>query len=490
MLFPLALPPGIVKLGTDYQGKNRYTGCNLVRFDEGAIKPHGGWRLKSTSAMTGVGRACIAWADDSAVTRAAIGTETNLYVMGRDGTIVDISPTDLVAGRAMAEAGGGYGAGLYGAGLYGTPREDASLVVDATMWSLDTYGQDLIACNADDGRILLWELDDGTPAAALSGAPTDCRAVVVTPERFIFALGAGGDPRHIAWANREDPTDWTPTDINNAGDDDLQTPGKLMLGKRGRDSTLILTDLDAWIATFIGGNAVYDIKPVSSGCGAISQGCAGAIDSQFVWMGANGFFTCNGGFVQPLPCDVQDYVFTDINRQQLSLVTCTVYPEYKEVLWRYPSSSSTEIDRYVVWNYVDNIWMVGELARLSGIAQGVFQYPLSVGTDGYVYEHEVGSDWGDLVPFLETGPYELGNGDRVATTSELIPDENTIGAITVTFKTRFYPQGDEESHGPYVCAAKNNPRFTGRQMKARYEFGDATDRLGDMRLDLTPGGRR
>lgn len=488
MFFPLALQPGIVKLGTDYQGKNRYTDCNLVRFDEGSIKPHGGWRIKSTDPVTGVGRACFGWKDDSNTTHLAIGTETNLYVMGRDGSVADISPSDLAAGRAIAEAGGGYGSGLYGSGIYGAPRADSTVVVDATMWTLDNYGQDLVACNADDGRILLWELS--SLAAALTGAPTANRAVCVTPERFIFALGSGGNPRNVAWADQDDPTDWTPSDTNQAGDLDLQTAGRIMLGKGSKDYTLILTDLDAWTANYIGGTLVYGFTKAGAGCGATSQGCAGVIDAQCVWMGANGFFSINGGFVQPLPCEVQDYVFSDINRQQFSLVTCTVYSDYKEVRWRYPSGGSTEVDRYVVWNYASNIWMVGTLSRLSGIARGVFQYPLAVGTDGYVYEHEVGSDWGGLVPFLETGPYELGNGDTVATALQLIPDENTVGAINVTLKARFYPQGDESTYGPYVASTRNDLRLTARQLSVRYEFGSSTDRLGDMRLDIMAGGLR
>ncbi len=579
-LLPLNFPPGIYRNGTEAQSKGRWYDCNLVRFYEGTIQPFGGWRIKSTSAMEGMGRSILSWKDNSLASWAAIGTHSHLYAMSRSGAISDITPYratgtysnnplmvtngsplvtvshvthglteddtiiisgatavggitpngtftvatvvdddtfkylftsnatsdatgggaavayiyEISPGLADATSGAGYGAQNYGEGTYGTPRPDSTAISDATVWSLDTFGQYLVACNADDGGIYQWTLDTSVRAAILPGAPT-ARAIFTTNEGMLVALGANGNPRDIAWSDQEDDTEWTSSALNQAGDEAIQTAGKLMMGRRIKGGHLLWTDLDVHLMRPTGDIFDYGFDKVGDNCGAISQNCAAVLNFGAVWMEKTGFWLYNG-FAQALPCDVSDYVFSDINAQQVSKVTCFVNSDFGEVCWFYPSSSSTENDRFVTWNYLafergQNIWGIGSLVRLAGCDHGAHAYPLLVGDDGYVYEHEVGLDYDDAVPYVESGPTELGNGDKIMHVLGLVPDEKTEGDVTVTFKTKFYPNATETSYGPYSLSSPTDVRFSVRQFKLRYTGARSTDwRVGVPRVDVKMGGGR
>lgn len=495
MYLPLAFPPGLYRNGTEYQSKGRWFDANLIRFYEGSIRPVGGWRVKSTSTLTGSGRAIIAWRTKNLTRWAAIGTQSKLYAMDQTGALSDITPAGFTAGNADAVAGGGYGNGTYGSNAYGVPGSDSSSVQDCTVWSLDTFGEDLIGCTADDGKLYEWTLNTGVVAAVIANAPTSCRALVVTNERFIVALGAAADPRLVQWADQQSLTVWTPATTNQAGSFPLQSSGKLMQGKRLQGATILLTDVDAWLMNYIGGTLVFRFDALGNGCGAASQRACASFDGNAAWMGRDNFWIYNG-FVQPLVCDVQDYVFSNINLQQISKVSVFVDTQYGEVTWHYPSSASTENDSYVTWNYRawergQIIWSYGTLARLSGVDKGTFQYPLRVGTDGNVYEHEVGFAYGGATPYLESGPIELGNGDAVFYATQLIPDDKTQGDVTVTFKAKFYPDGTETAFGPYTVGNPTSLRFGARQAKARFTGVGMDDyRVGHYRLNVLQGGAR
>ncbi len=495
-LFALQFPPGIYRNGTEYQSKNRWYDCNLVRFYEGTIRPIGGWRIKTTSTMTGVGRAITTWRDNSANTWAGIGTESHLYAMARTGVLSDITPSGFTPGRASATQGGGFGQGNFGAGTFGTPRADTSLIQDASVWTLDVFGQYLEACMADDGYIYEWQLNTGVIAAKVSNAPT-ARAIVCTDEGFVFALGAAGDPRNVAWCDQRDNTTWAPSATNQAGDYDLQTYGKLMCGKRVRGGTLIFTTLDVHLAQYTGDLFVYGFNKLADKCGVISQGSPAVIGDICAWMGNGNFWTYNG-YVQQLPCDVSDYVFSNINAQQISKVTASVNTSYSEIRWDYPSAASNENDSFVVWNYRENHWTIGSMVRLSGTDRGPMLYPMMVGTDGNAYEHEVGFSYDGVWPYVESGPFQVASGplqigenDFVVHADALLPDDKTLGDVTATFKTKFYPDGPETSFGPYTLSAQTDLHFTARQAKVRYTGATLTDwRVGIPRLRVIAGGKR
>ena len=580
----LSLPPGLFRAGTERQSKNRYWDASLVRWYANRLGPIGGWREFSTSAadvyelawtdgdsmewvsgdavywtnsgdieqdangvyhVSGVPRAVLTWRDNSNQAWAAIGTHTGLYVMTVAGVLHQITPdttvnletgadwlledgtdwllesTAFATGRADSDYGGGYGSGAYGVGLYGAPGESQTVLLEATQWTLDTFGQYLIACLGDSGSIYNWQLDTSADAVAISGAPT-AEAIVVTPENFLMAIGADGNPRNVQWADQGSLTTWTASATNQAGDLDLVTNGRGRCGKRVRGGTLIFTDVDVHLATYIGGTLVYGFQRVASGCGVISKQCVAAIDSSAYWMGKDGFWMYNG-YVQPMPCDIQDSVFTDkttdpyrLNRSQSAKVSAIHISAFGEIWWVYPSADSTECDRAVVYNYREGHWNNHVWDRTCGTNRDAFAYPIMLDSSGYVYEHEIGIDHDGAEIFAESGPVELGSGDNLMHARWLVPDEETEGECETIFKTRDYPASTEAEYGPYISGKPTSVRFGARSTRVRYQqkaeewllengaewlaedsttmltegTSDAVWRIGAPRLEVVPGGRR
>jgi hypothetical protein len=565
-----------------------------------------------------------AWESLNGSTYVAGGSYNELVAMVGGGTLYDITPSDLTAGLEKASIITGYGYGNYGADDYGVERQNYGNYSEANTFSLDNWGEYLVACSYGDGRLLEWqlgvttgselvtngnfavstgwtlgagwsvtggvakftanttvsnleqtigsltsgekyyltlsfidpdvdgneatipsakvkvlgtntsttlldetlsvggntfqfEIDDtsidiqiyaasntepelhvdevsfklGVTAAVISNAPTNNLGLVTTEERFLFALGAGGNPRKVQWCDQEDNTSWSPLATNQAGDIELQTAGQIMQGIRTRGQTLIITDTDAHAARYIGPPFVFSFERVGTACGAISRQAAVDVDQGVFWMGQRGFFTFAGNTVQEIQCQVHDYVFDDFNREQQSQVWAWSNTEYGEIWWFYPSSSSSEVDRYVAFDYIENHWTIGELSRTAGVSRGVFKRPFMIGTNKTVYEHEVGNDYQSATVFAETGPVSLGDGSQTMNVLQLIPDEKTQGQVSVNFKTRFYPNAAETTHGPYTPANPTDVRFSGRQFRMRVEGAvDADWRVGVMRVDAMPAGKR
>ena len=415
----------------------------------------------------------------------------SLYVINANGTVSDITPAGLTAGRIDANINTAYGGGFYGNEEYGLPRADTETILPATTWSLENWGEYLLAMSYDDGKLYEWRNDVATDAALIANAPTDCTGMMVTEERFVVCFGAGDDPRKVQWSDREDNTTWTPAATNEAGDINLQTNGVILAGLRTRGQSLILTTEDAHTLTYSGPPFVYGVERVGNSCGLIAPRAAASVDNGVIWMGLRGFFVYSGGRVQSVPCDVADYVFSDINKDQRSKVSCVVNSAWNEIWWFYPSADSIECDRYVAYDFVENIWITGEMDRTAGVDRGVFRYPMFIASDGELYEHEIGYSYGSSTPYAETGPISIGSGDNLMNVVELIPDEKTQGDVTATFKTRFYPNGSESQYGPFNMSNPTSVRFQGRQVRMRVEGSVATDwRVGIMRLDARQGGRR
>jgi len=492
MYIPIKLPPGIYRNGTEYQAAGRWYDANLVRWYENTLRPMGGWRKRATGQMSGLCRGFITWRDNSANRFIAAGTHTKLYAMNEAGTLKEITPTGFTAGIANALSTTGYGYSTYGSLAYGTPRPDTGVSAPATTWSLDTWGEYLVACSDADGKLYEWQLGFTTPtlAAAIANAPTGNKALLVTQERILFALGAGGNPRKVQWCDQENNTQWTPAGDNLAGDYELATPGTLIAGKRVKGVNLLFTDVDVHTAQYVGAPFVYGFEKAGSGCGLISAQSVAAIDTAAIWMSKAGFWIYDG-YVKPLPSDVSDYVFDNLNFNQASKVYAVHNSKYGEIWWYYPSSGSTENDSYVTFNYRENHWNIGLLARTAGADSGVFANPLMVSTDGFVYEHEVGFAYDSASLYAESGPVQLGNGDNIMSVRQVIPDEQTLGEAVVSFKTRNYPTGTQSTFGPYTAANPTSVRFSGRQVNVKVTGNTLADwRIGVMRLEAIPSGKR
>ena len=487
---PLQIPPGVFKNGTEYQSKGRWNDSNLVRWFEGTIRPVGGWRKRTTAQLAGKARGLINWRDNSNNRRIAIGTHSKLYVLSESNTLTDITPATFTVGDADAVQKIGYGYSTYGSFAYGVARPDLGSVTPATTWSLDTWGEYLVGCSSKDGKLVEWQLDPALDAVALTNAPTGNTGLVVTQERFVFALGAGGNPRKVQWCDQENNTVWTPLATNQAGDFELTTVGSLQCAKRIRGTTILFTDVDVHTATYIGPPYIYSFERVGTGCGVISKQSVAATDNACIWMAGSGFWIFDG-FVKPLPSDVSDYVYSNLNTTQASKIYCVHNSAYGEIWQYYPSLSSNENDSYVTYNYREGHWAIGTLIRTCGTDKGIFSNPILVDADGYIYEHEVGNNYDSQTLYAESGPVELGNGDRVMSLTGLIPDEKTAGDVTASFSTKFYPNTTKYSYGPYTLSSPTSVRLTGRQIAVKIQGNALTDwRVGVIRFDGKAGSMR
>ena len=490
-LIPLKLPPGIHRNGTDFESSNRWRDASLVRWHDGSLRPVGGWQSRKTSAFADAPRAMISWFDNASDSYLAGGTYNKLLYINPSSTVYDITPAALTSGDLNATLNTGYGGGFYGKSDYGREPISSGVYAEATTWSLDTWGEYLLACSSKDGRIHEWQLNTSVVAAIVSNAPTGNKAMVVTEERFVSALGAGGNPRKVQWCDKEANTVWTPLATNEAGDFELQTTGQIMCGLRMRGQTLILTDNDAHVAVYSGAPFVYGFERVGTACGVSSRRGAIAIDEGAFWMGKKGFFTFDGSTAKELPCEALDYVFGDINYGQISKVYCVHNSQHGEIWWFYPSEDNLENNRYISLDYKEGHWNVGVLDRTAGVDLGVFKNPIWADADGDLYNQETGFTHGAVKPYAESGSISLGNGDNIMKVTQLIPDEQTQGQVAVTFKTRFYPNAAETSHGAYTLTNPTDVRFSGRQVRIKVQgVGNTNWRSGIMRIEANAGGKR
>jgi len=498
-LFPLKFPPGFFRNGTEYETKGRWFDGTLVRWFEGALQPLGGWQQLTdiTDALVSMDqptRGILSWKRDNGVAEVAFGSYCKAWAFSL-GVLTEITPAGISCGTEHATVvdGGAYGEGIYGAGPYGGVVSDVNnQILEAGSWSFDNFGQVLVGCPWPDNGIYDWDLNIANDFVAVANAPT-ANAIVVTPERFLVALGADGDRRLVAWSDQNDRTTWAPLATNQAGDFPMPGSGDILAGRRGRNETLIWTETDIWAMRYIGGEDVYQFVQVGANCGAMSRRTMAAMQSRHYWMGRKGFFVYDG-FTRELPSEVGDYVFSDFNFIQRSKVAAVPMAEFGEVWWFYPSANSIENNRYVVYNVNQKIWYFGVLPRTDGVDRGATQHPIwtkPVSSASKPMEHEKGLGMDNQVPFAETGPIEIGNGDQIMTVLHIIPDDKTLGDVTGTLTFKNYPDdnGDELVVSP--LSAQTDVRKTGRTVRMKVtQARNKAWRVGVIRLDVAPGGRR
>lgn len=499
-LVPVKIPPGFFRNGTEYEASGRWYDGNLVRWKNGRLRPWGGWARGngSVAPFGGIARAIMTWRANNGFRYIAVGTNTKLYLSG-GGNYSDITPVGLVAGRQDAVAGPGYGASSYGSSHYGTRRLTTGIALDAATWSMDLWGEDLLCVLTSDGK--LYEVPPATGVAAVvANAPVSNTAVLVTDEAYVVLLGAGGNLRSVKWCSQGDDTVWTASATNTAGGFSLSTQGNIVTGRKIGSIPLVFTTTDVHSLNYLGPPLVYGTTRLAENCGVVSANAIATDTNTAYWMGINGFFIYDG-VVRPLPCDVQDYVFNNLNTLQRSKVFVGRNSQDGELIWFYPSVNSLEVNSYVVYNYFEKIWYFGTLARTAWADRGTFVNPVTVGADGYVYEHEVGelangaSRNGSV--FIQSGPAEIGNGDRIVYSTLMLPDVDPAAAdaIQATFKMKTAPMGRETDFGPYGFVPTVEGyvpiRVAGRQASIRIDqIADKDWSLGTVRFLEAGGGKR
>lgn len=409
---PIKPPNGLMLNGTEYDAQGRWRLANLVRFFRGSPQPVGGWtRLPLTwkdgdgkahnlDQLVGACRGIVSWRDNSEKRWLAIGTTRALYAF--DGSeIFDITPAGLLPGDENANYGSGYGAYFYsedhddpeahtgGTAAYSTERPAAitSLVQEPGAWTFDTWGEDLIACPNWDGKMYAWTPGDAVAIKIYTTpgeVPESVRATLVSNERHLIAIGAGAwggavwdkDQRQIMWSTSEDREDWVPAIDNSAGDLRLQSKGIAIAGAKFRGEILIWTDIDVHRMVYIGAPYYYGLKKISPVAGCLSVN-AYVTTSEFVfWVGPRGFYIYDGS-VRNLDPDVSDHYRDSLNTTQIAKVACGHNPKFKEIWVFFPSKGSDENDSYIIWNYEDNTWTIGDLNRTCWDEALIWDYPMA-----------------------------------------------------------------------------------------------------------------
>lgn len=433
--------------------------------------------------------------DNYTITHTSNATST----AGPGGGTVDYG-YEIAPGVDDSVAGLGYGIGTYGSGTYGTARSVSQ--TQARTWSLDTWGEDLIACHVS-GSIYVWDSSVGpaTSATLIAAAPTNnLSAFVSTENRHLIALGAGSDPLLVQWCHQEDYNTWTSTITNTAGDRRLDVGSKIITWAKIRGSHLIFTDAFVYSMQFAGPPYTFTFSPLGDSGGIRGPNAVHVYEGIAYWMGEKEFYVYDGA-VQVLPCSVATKVFGDINSTQNAKVWGTIDRAFREVWWLYTSEDATENDRYVVYNIDEKTWYYGTMDRTILVGDSdIFELAYGFSPDGYIYDHNYGvdDDVTAMSAYVETGDIELDpNGTFFQHLSKYVPDfQRLTGSVDVTFSGKRYPQDTATvTSGPHSITSTTkfvNPRMRVRQMSMKIQSSDLGDdwRSGIVRLDLLPHGKR
>ena len=432
---------------------------------------------------------------------------------------------------------------------WGDASITSSVVLDPASWSLDNFGEQLIA-TIKNGKTFSWNPINSNPnalttrAAVVSGAPTASVLTLVSDrDRHLFhmgtetTIGSSGtqDKMFIRFSDQEDITDYTPTSVNTAGTFRLDSGTKIVGAVKGKDYTLVLTDNSAYVIQFVGPPFTFSIRQVGSNCGPIGQHSIKYVNGVVYWMGESGGFFVYDGTVKRLPCQVEDFVFTTKNGNNLGInfqageqVFVGLNHLYEEITWFYPKSGSDVVDRNVTYNYQSNTWVTGSLARTTWVdatlyavpyatefnATGLPTFPTVQGVTNIngstiYYAHETGFNQVDsagnktaIPAFIESGDFSLNpdgtNGEFFMSMRRFVPDFKTIeGDAQVTILLRDFPSDTEASSplGPFTVTKttqKVDTRARGRfaSLKIANTSTDQNWRFGTFRADVQLDGMR
>ena len=421
-------------------------------------------------------------------------------------------------GPTFQTAGYGWGTYQFGKEAWGTARTVSNVILDPGNWSLDNFGEILVA-TIRDGKTFTWNAGAsgarGIRATIMSGAPTASRLTQVSDrDRHVFHFGTETtignaltqDPMFIRFSNQEDFNTYAPTATNTAGTFRVDKGNKIVGAVSGKDYTLVLTDSSAYVIQFVGPPFTFSVKQVGTNCGLIGQHALSYSNGSVYWMSGEGGFFVYDGTVKAIPCLVEDFVFTTngdnpgINYDSSDVVYAEHNTLYNEVNWFYPKSGSEQINRCVTYNYGENCWTTSSLARTSYFDAGVFDVPYATeynasavpnfaiqgitnlfGASTY-YAHEVGTDQVNssgttsIDAFIQSGDFDIsarrgltgqttgladfkGDGEFIMSMKRFIPDFKVLtGNSKVTLLLNNYPSDTASSSplGPFTITSSTD----------------------------------
>ena len=427
-------------------------------------------------------------------------------------------------GPSFSTAAYGWGTDFYGAGAWGEPSTVSNVTLEARQWSLDNFGEDLIATQLNGGTYR-WDTSAGTStrAAIVANAPTTSRlSLVSSPDRHLVLFGtettignpATQDDLLLRFSDQEDINNYTPTAENTAGSLRIADGSRILAAERSRGQTLVWTDTSLHSLQFIGPPFTFGLRQLGQNCGIIGQHAGIDLNGNSFWMSQDSFYTFDGS-VKKLPCTVEQFVFNNINQTASENAFAGHNGEFNEIIWFYARTGSDQINAVVVYNYVEGTWWTGTLARTSWIDRETYDNPIATQYLGnttannetilgltagatQIYLHEQGNDAdGEAMDaYLKSGAVQIGQGDDFSFVSKLIPDiQNQSGTLNLDFEFLRYPNDANavtKSTSFTSGTEKVDLRGRGRQFTANIVSNTTGTawRLGTMRFDIQPDGRR
>ena len=428
----------------------------------------------------------------------------------------------------------GWGSDYWGSGTWGSVSA-LGANSQLRLWSHDNFGEDLLMCVRGAG-VFYWDASSGTNtrAVALSAltsanlTPTVALQIMVSDiDRHVICFGADPlndsstartgaiDPMFIAWSDQENVEQWEPLATNTAGSFRLSAGSAIVGAIRARQETLIWTDTSLYSMTFVGQPFTFSINLVNEGVGLVGPNAMVNTPKGVFWMDKKGFYSYSGQ-IQELPCTVDDYVFSDLNQTQSYQIFGFVNKAFNEVGWFYCSGTNTVLDKYVTYNYEENVWMIGELSRTCWLDEGIFSDPKATSSSdyvGYLYNQESGVDNDGVAMtdvFIESSDFDIDpGGEDYQFISKIIPDIKFTGNVAtgatgqnvdIVVKRRNFPGEELTTAVTSSCTSvttKIDTRVRGRQAVLRIQSNDTDTtavgtsfRVGAMRMDYKPDGTR
>ena len=429
-------------------------------------------------------------------------------------------------GPATSTYGLGWGTDTWSSGTWGTASSSSDVVIVGRNWSLDNFGEDLIATVLDGGTFI-WDTSagTGTRATALSNAPTASRfSLVSTDTRHLLifgtetTIGSTGtqDDLFFRFSDREDATDFTPVATNEAGSLRISDGSRIVGAVKSAGQILVWTDTSLHGIQFVGTPFTFGLRQLGANAGLIAQHAAIEVNGIAYWMSDDAFYLYDG-VVKKMPCSVQDFVFDDISYTNKNDIAVGLNTAYNEIIWYYPSANASQIDRAVAYNYLEGTWYTLSLGRTTWLGAYVYEKPIATEYNAsatanistilgltagasFIYEHESGNNQADgtaITAFLETGSVEIADGDQLMSISKLVPDfDNLTNTMTARLTLEQYPQSSSNvtSNASITSTTeKVSVRGRGRAVKIRYTTNTVDDtpwRLGSQKLEIRPDGRR
>jgi len=436
-------------------------------------------------------------------------------------------------GSDVVTARTGWGSGTWGANTWGAGQSSTLFL---RTWSQANFGEDLVF-GPREGQLYVWDGQNavttrGVLVSSLGGAssvPTKQNIILVSDiNRFVFCFGTHAyldgtetlDPLLIRWSDQESLVEWAPSSTNQAGSLRLSNGSAIVAAEQARQEVLVWTDAALYALQYVGFPDVWTAQLVGENISIASQNAVAYANGIAFWMGKDKFYTYDGN-AKPLPSSLHRYVFDDINLSQLGQVVAGTNEGFNEVWWFYPSTDQTVNDKYVVYNYLENIWYHGNLGRTAWEDSGIRQAPLAATYSNNLVEHEIGVDDRETATpasinaYITSSEFDLEDGHNFAFVWRVIPDltftGSTEGAPSLSMtlfpldssgsgyntptseggvNTGTITQGVTVSVEPYTTHI--NTRVRGRQMAIKIESTDlgVMWQLGYPRIDMRPDGRR